>query len=118
MGADDMSEHLLDEAVDKNAAMAELKRRWHQLFTTLYEGGEAPPAQRLRTEGMMETLCLLGVAREETLLAAMSECYQSVYGESLAQRWGDDWASLFPFPQLPAFGQRAPVFPSTHEDGG
>ena len=98
-----------------DAAMAELERRWRHIFNTLHGGGEIPPSLRLRTEGMMEACCLLGVATEQTLSAAMAECYLSAFGESLAQRWGEDWTSLFPFPQLPAFGQRAPVYPSTGE---
>jgi hypothetical protein len=93
-------------------AMSELTQRWMQIFSTLQAGGEVPPGFRLRTEGIMETLCLLKIADAQTQTEAMEACYQAAYGSSLGQKWGEDWQQLFPFPQIPAFAERAPVYPS------
>ena len=91
----------------------ELQRRWRHIFGTLAAGGEVAPSLRLRAEGMMETLVLLGLATAQELQQSMGECYQTEFSESLEQAWGDRWNELFPFPQIPGFGQRAPVHPST-----
>ena len=77
-------------------AWAELERRWHGIFSTLQGGGEVPPARRLRCEGLMD---------------ALERRYEECYGEPLR----NDWRELFPFPQIPGFGQRAPVYPSTRD---
>jgi hypothetical protein len=95
----------------QNLAWAELERRWHGIFSTLHSGGEVPPAQRLRTEGLMEAIVLLGIASPENVQDALERCYADCYGEPLR----GDWRELFPFPQIPGFGQRAPVYPSTRD---
>ena len=95
----------------ETVAITEVEQRWRAIFETLVAGGEVPPAQRLRTEGMMETLVLLGIADRGELQARLERCYLDCYGEPLA----DDWQELFPFPQVPGFGQRAPVYPSTSD---
>ena len=50
------------------------------------------------------------------LQAAMAACYGEVFGTTLEQEWGCQWHELFPFPQIPGFGMRAPVVPSTGDD--
>jgi hypothetical protein len=92
-------------------ALAELERRWRGIFTTLAAGGEVAPAERLRTEGFMEALVTLGLASEPALQSALESCYLECFGEALPQ----DWRTLFPFPQVPGFGLRAPVYPSTSD---
>lgn len=92
-------------------AWAELESRWYDIFSTLQNGGEVPPARRLRCEGLMEALVLLGIASAEDLQGALERCYETCYDEPLQ----DDWRELFPFPQIPGFGQRAPVYPSTSD---
>jgi hypothetical protein len=62
---------------------------------------------------MMEAAVQLGLATPRELQQAMSACYRAEYSESLEQAWGDGWDELFPFPQIPGFGLRAPVVPST-----
>ncbi|MCZ6831334.1 MAG: hypothetical protein O7F73_17430 [Gammaproteobacteria bacterium] len=99
------------------AGHRELERRWCQIFATLHAGGEVAPSVRLRAEGMMETLVLLGLAAPQQLQRAMARCYRAEFDESLAQVWGEHWNELFPFPQIPGFGQRAPVYPSTPDQG-
>ena len=99
----------------QNRGLFELKRRWQSMFEVLRDGGEISPASRLHTEGMMETLVLLEISDRQDLQTELARRYEQCFGESLAQRWGDDWAELFPFPQIPAFGQRAPVYPSTND---
>ena len=97
----------------KNAeqALAELEERWRGIFTALEAGGEVPPTQRLRTEGYMEALVALGFADEAALQEALEACYNACREAALP----DDWRELFPFPQVPGFGQRAPVYPSTSD---
>ncbi|MEM0954098.1 MAG: hypothetical protein AAGI24_08150 [Pseudomonadota bacterium] len=94
-----------------DAALLELEQRWNAIFTALAEGGEVSPAQRLRAEGFMEAAVVLGYANAEQLQDAMAESYRLCSQDSLPE----DWRQLFPFPQIPGFGQRAPVVPSTNE---
>lgn len=91
----------------------ELKRRWLAMFGALAGGDDVPPAQRLRTEGMMEAALVLHVATEVELSAAMDSCYSACFGRAIAEDFGDDWRDFHPFPQIPAMGRRAPVYPST-----
>ena len=94
---------------------AELKRRWMAMFTSLADGGDVPPAQRLRTEGMMEAAAMLEVASSEQLVQAMNECYKVAFGQDITAVFGDNWQDFYPFPQIPAMGKRAPVYPSAPE---
>jgi len=57
---------------------------------------------------MMEALAMSGLAGERELQDAMAASYLSCYGEPLEEGWRE----LFPFPQIPGFGLRAPVYPS------
>ncbi len=92
-------------------ALAELEQRWRLIFERLAGGSEVPPSLRLRTEGFMEALVVLGLAAEADLQVALEQQYQHAFGEALP----GDWRELFPFPQVPGFGQRAPVYPSTSD---
>ena len=100
---------------DEQVARQELEQRWRRIFATLHTGGEVPPTLRLRAEGMMETLVLLNLASEQELQQRMAACHRAELGESLEQGWGERWQDMFPFPQIPGFGLRAPVYPSTRE---
>ena len=93
----------------------ELEQRWLTMFAALVSGDDVPPAQRLRTEGMMEAADLLGIATREDLLNRMDRCYQDTNGRSIDEEFGPDWQEFFPFPQIPAMAKRAPVIPSTRE---
>jgi hypothetical protein len=92
-------------------ALAELERRWRSIFETLASGGEVPPAARLRTEGYMQALVALELATEEALTGALESCYRECFGEALQPGWRE----LQPFPEVPGFGRRAPVYPSTSD---
>jgi len=98
-----------------DALTTELELRWQRMFTALAEGGDVPPSGRLRAEGMMEAAALLGLATEEEILQSMAECYQSAFGCAIARDFGADWRDFYPFPQIPAMGRRAPVYPSTSD---
>ncbi len=98
-----------------NTLEAELEMRWSAMFTTLAAGGDVPPAQRLRAEGMMEAAALLGIATPAALTAAMQRCYRAAFGRGIEAEFGADWQEFFPFPQIPAMGVRAPVYPSTRD---
>ncbi len=85
------------------------------MFTALAGGDDVPPSLRLRTEGLMEAALLTGLAKPEEIDAGMDDCYQRAFGQSLAEDFGDDWRDFYPFPQIPAAGLRAPVYPSTSD---
>ncbi len=92
---------------------AELEARWRAMFTMLADGDNVPPTQRLRAEGMMEAAVFLGIATPNALTASMARCYRAAFRRSIVDDFGDDWQAFFPFPQIPAMGLRAPVYPST-----
>lgn len=98
-----------------DALTVELVERWSRMFATLAGGGDVPPALRLRAEGMMEALVLLDMATASELTAIMDAHYQCAFGQSLAADFGEDWQAFYPFPQIPAMGMRAPVYPSTSD---
>jgi len=98
-----------------DALTTELVERWSGMFAALAGGGDVPPALRLRAEGMMEALVLLDMATANDLTATMDEHYQSAFGRSIAEDFGEDWRAFYPFPQIPAMGTRAPVYPSTND---
>jgi hypothetical protein len=100
-----------------NELLVELERRWRRMFGMLAQGGDVPPSLRLRAEGMMEAAALLGIATEEALGSAMDACYRRAWGRALAEDFGEDWREFYPFPQIPAVGRRAPVWPSTSDTG-
>lgn len=95
--------------------LVEIERRWRAMFAALAAGEDLPPGERLRVEGMMEAAVLVGAATDEALLAQMEECYAVASGQTLAEALGEDWREVFPFPQVPAMAQRAPVYPSTRD---
>ena len=98
-----------------HALEAELEQRWLAMFAALAGGDDVPPAQRLRTEGIMEAAELLGINTREDLLIRMDRCYQDTNGRTIDEAFGPDWQEFFPFPQIPAMAKRAPVFPSTSD---
>lgn len=91
--------------------LQELEIRWRAMFTRLQAGGEIAPSLRLRSEGLMEAAVLLQAATPRQLQTSMARIYQECFGQALVA----DWEEIFPFPQIPGFGQRAPVYPSTRE---
>lgn len=95
--------------------MRELSARWDRMFMALADGADVPPALRLRAEGMMEAAVLLQVASADELVQVMDACYQRAFGRSLADDFGEDWRDFYSFPQIPAMGRRAPVYPSTRD---
>lgn len=95
--------------------LQELEQRWDHMFAALAAGGDVPPGVRLRAEGMMEAVVLGGHANSDQVLALMDARYQAAFGCSISEVWGADWRAFFPFPQIPAMGRRAPVYPSTRD---
>ena len=93
----------------------ELTQRWSAMFASLAAGDDVPPSRRLRAEGVMEAALLLGAATAGELDRAMDECYRQAFGRSLEEDFGVDWREFYPFPQIPAMGRRAPVYPSTRD---
>lgn len=95
--------------------LREIERRWREQFAALAAGDDVTPAQRLRAEGMMESAVWMELATAEELQEAMERCYEEIFGCSLAEQYGGRWTDIFPFPQIPAMGVRAPVYPSTRD---
>lgn len=92
----------------------ELAQRWRHMFQSLAAGEDVAPSARLRAEGMMEAAILCDVAKVD-LLSSMDVCYRESFGRAITDDFGADWQDFFPFPQIPAMGSRAPVYPSTKE---
>jgi len=95
--------------------LAALEQRFEAMFAALAAGEHLPPATRLRTEGMMEAAVLLERANPAQLQDVMARCYQAATGRAFDDEFGADWREFFRFPQIPAMGERAPVYPSTRE---
>ena len=93
----------------------ELTQRWTAMFSALAAGDDVPPGQRLRAEGMMEAALLLGAAGSGELDREMDDCYRQAFGRAMAEDFGADWREFYPFPQIPAMGRRAPVYPSARD---
>ena len=93
--------------------LTELNSRWRRVFNDLDAGADVPPGLRLRTEGLMEAVALVGELSRDALQAQMDAVYCEINGQGLGASFGEDWRDFFPFPQIPAMGKRAPVFPST-----
>jgi hypothetical protein len=98
-----------------HALQTEIEQRWRAMFAALAAGDDVSPAQRLRTEGLMEAAVLIAIATPGELLEAMGRSYQSAYGRSIGDDFGAGWQAFFPFPQIPAMARRAPVYPSTKD---
>lgn len=95
--------------------LGELETRWKAIYGRLAAGEDVPPSLRLRAEGLMEAAVLEGLATAEELQRDMARHYRDVLGSALEQDWGEGWAGFFPFPQIPGFGKRAPVWPTTRD---
>ena len=93
----------------------ELHSRWLAMFEALARGEGLTPGLRLRTEGMMEAALLCEGTQEEALTAAMGRCFLQATGQTLVEAFGDQWREFYPFPQIPAVTERAPVYPSTKD---
>ena len=96
-----------------NELVSEIERRLRAVYTRIVAGDDLPPALRLRLEGLLEAAVISGCASAGELQALLDNVHQAVAGESLAERYGADWRERFPFPEFPAWQQRAPVTPST-----
>ncbi len=92
-----------------------LAQRWREIFSSLRAGRGESPSFQMHTEGMMLAAQMLEFASAETLQTLMADVYEEVYGEPLSLRWGEAWPEMFLFPQIPAFTERAPVYPSTSD---
>ena len=94
---------------DSSRLLAEVRARLRAMLEAVADGEDIPPGQRLRSEGMLEALVLLGDCRIEELQQAMADAHVEVLGRSLEDDLGSDWRQNFPFPQIPFFMRRAPV---------
>ncbi len=93
----------------------EIQARLAKMFASLAAGDDVPPALRLRAEGLMEAAVLVGESTAPELDELMDSCYLAAFESTIVSDFGDDWRDFYPFPQIPAMGRRAPVYPSTTE---
>jgi hypothetical protein len=98
--------------VQVSRLLAELQRRWDEMFAALAAGDDLPPGRRLRAEGLMEAAVLLGEASATELDSAMDRSYRDAFGRSIGDEFGREWRDFHPFPEIPAMARRAPVYPS------
>jgi hypothetical protein len=91
----------------------EIEARMHALFDQLARGMDAPPAQIYRLEGMLEAAVLCGAGSVESWQDRIEACHDALAEQPLGERAGENWRELLPFPQLPAWMKRAPVYPTT-----
>ncbi|NND67162.1 MAG: hypothetical protein HKN19_06205 [Halioglobus sp.] len=108
-----LSDLKLSRGVRMEQLLEEIERRWRAMFAALAAGEDLPPGERLRAEGMMEAAVVAGAATAESLRERMADSYAAAMGRSLSEALGEDWREIFPFPEVPAMAQRAPVYPST-----
>jgi len=95
--------------------MREIRERLQSMFADLAAGADVAPTLRLRTEGLMEAAVFAGASDPEGLDALQDQCYRAAFGAAIEDHFGSDWRAFYPFPQIPAVGRRAPVYPSTKE---
>ncbi|MEM8661512.1 MAG: hypothetical protein AAGF35_11560 [Pseudomonadota bacterium] len=86
------------------------------MFSALAGGDHITPTDRLRAEGMMESLAMLEAGVSPAAIdQEMNQCFMQALGHTLSEEFGEDWREFYPFPQIPCVGQRAPVYPSTKD---
>jgi len=89
--------------------LQEIDQRGRALYARVAAGHDAPPAHGLRLEGLREAAVLTGAAGEVELQELLDAAHGAAWGESLAERLGQDWQLAHPFPEVPVFMARAPV---------
>lgn len=92
-----------------------IRSRCQAMFAALADGADVAPSLRLRTEGLMEAAVLAGVADESQIDSLLADCYHTAFDRRIEDDFGAHWREFYPFPQLPAVGRRAPVYPSTSD---
>ncbi|MEL7043842.1 MAG: hypothetical protein AAGL66_02335 [Pseudomonadota bacterium] len=93
----------------------EIEARLRRLLADLAAGDDAPPADRLRLEGLCEAAVLTGELASRDLDVLLERLHSEYFDTSLSASLGADWRVYHPFPQLPLYMRRAPVSPSTPE---
>ena len=97
----------------RQKALEQYALRLRKLFAQLAAGQDVPPSQRLRLEGMMETLVLLQLTSPDELDTVLASIYREIFKVELTDDLGEDWRTFYSFPQIPGYQRRAPVFPTT-----
>lgn len=98
-----------------NALIALIDQRLSDIITRLHHGGDCPPAQQLRLEGLCEAAVLIGALSPEELCQRFEQRYLAITGHTVEASYGDRWRSFYSFPTLPLFAEPAPVYPTTSQ---
>lgn len=92
-----------------------IEDRYVELLERVKRGEDVPPGRALRLEGMLETAVLLELCDQTAIDQRLDALHRQVLGRPAAQLLGEDWREALPFPALPLFMDRAPVYPSTSD---
>ena len=98
-----------------DALLARIEGRFREMFTALAAGADVAPSLRLRTEGLMEAAVVADMADQNRIDTLLADCYHAAFDRRVEDDFGADWRAFHPFPQVPAVGRRAPVYPSTSD---
>lgn len=100
----------------KDLLKEEIVSRWTEIFSSLKRGDDVSLGKRLRTEGLMEAASIIGSWNKEDQYSEMQLIYRDVYGVGIENLLGKEWRVLHHFPEIPAYTERAPVFPTTSDN--
>lgn len=99
------------------ALIALIDQRLSDIITRLHDGGDCPPAQQLRLEGLCEAAVLIGALSPAELYQRFEQQYLAITGRAVEASYGDHWRSFYSFPTLPLFAEPAPVYPTSSQSG-
>ena len=94
----------------------ELRGRWKHIFEAVVRGDDISLATRLRAEGLMEAAAILKIWEKDDQLRELKLTYCRVFGRGFEESFGFEWELLHPFPEIPVYVERAPVYPSTKDN--
>ncbi len=100
----------------KDELKEEIISRWIEMFSSLKRGDDVSLGRRLRTEGLMEAASITDSWDKEDQYRELQLIYEEIFGVGIEKLLGEDWRILHHFPEIPAYTERAPVFPSAPDD--
>ena len=83
-----------------------IKSRLDNIFTAYVQGRDVAPAERFRTEGMMEAICVLKLCSEDEARELLQVCWRKHFEQDLPETPENAL-------RIPVMMKRAPVYPST-----
>ncbi len=93
--------------MSEESVLAELDLRLDAFFIEQYQGGDIPPAELYRLEGMLETIVKLGLRSEQILREKLRERVKKYVDSALLELYQQDTRLI-----LHMAMREAPVYPS------